>query len=272
MIILAIPFVILVVALLVFQDALIYMPRQYATGDLAQHVPPRTTTLEYQTDQGEQTAFYVAPKADGEAEWIWLLFCGNASVALDWKDFVETYPDQHTAFLLVDYPGYGRCAGAPSPARIQAGSEAAFVALAATLGQSVEELEKRTAVLGHSLGAAAACQFAARHAVTRVVLVSPFTELRAMARRSVGWPLCWLLRGNFDNRARLAEITTRAAAPPVVIVHGDEDEVIPVAMGRTLAAELGNRCRYLEIAGADHNGIFGIAEAQIWSAMQAVSR
>jgi pimeloyl-ACP methyl ester carboxylesterase len=136
----------------------------------------------------------------------------------------------------------------------------------------VVELEQRSAVLGHSLGAAAACQFAARHAVARVVLVSPFTELRAMARRSVGWPLCWLLRGNFDNRARLAEITARTPAPPVVILHGDDDEVIPVAMGRTLAAELGDRCRYQEIAGADHNGILGMAESQIWAAMQADTR
>ena len=271
MIILTIPLVIVVVALLVFQDSLIYLPRRYSDAAIAQ-AATRCTQLEYQTDQGQQTAFYYAPKAGGEAQRIWLLFGGNASVALDWQDFVETYPDQRAAFMLVDYPGYGRCAGAPSPSRIQAGSDAAFAALAAKLGQPAVELEKRTAVLGHSLGAAAACQFAAHHAVTRVVLVSPFTELRAMARRSVGWPLCWLLRGNFDNRERLAEITARTPAPPITILHGDNDEVIPVAMGRTLAAELGDRCSYQEISGADHNGILEMAESQIWAAMQPEAR
>jgi len=269
--ILAIILLVLVLALLVFQDALIYFPRRYGDAALAQ-TSPRYARVEYQTDQGAQTGFYRAPKAGGDARHVWLLFGGNGSVALDWLDFVEAYPDQHTAFLLVDYPGYGLCAGAPSPARIQAGSDAVFAALAATLGQSVTDLEKRTAVLGHSLGAAAACQFAARHAVTRVVLVSPFTELRAMARRTVGWPLCWLLRGNFDNRARLVEITARTPPPAVVILHGDDDEVIPVAMGRALAAELGERCSYREIAGADHNGILASAESQIWAAMQPAIR
>lgn len=267
MVILLIPLLVFVLVLLLFQDSLIYFPRRYPTGPLTELLPPRTSLVEYRTDQGDQTAFYCAPKAGGVPGRIWLMFSGNGAQALDWKDFVSGFPDAHTGFLLIDYPGYGRCAGAPSPATIQAGADAAFAALAAHLALPAADLARRSAVLGHSLGAAAACQFAARHAVARVVLVAPFTDLRAMARRSVGWPLCWLLRGNFDNRARLAEITTRVPAPPVVILHGDEDEVIPVAMGRALAAGLGGRATYHEIAGADHNGILLFAEAQIRAAM-----
>lgn len=266
MVILCIPLLVVVVALLLLQDGLIYLPRKYP-ADLAPLLPKGAVTLEYRTGQGDQTAFYRPAKAGDAPERLWLLFGGNGALALDWKEFVDAYPDDHAAFLLVDYPGYGRCAGAPSPSRIGDNADGAFAALAAKLGQTPESLTARSAVLGHSLGAAAASQFAARHALARVVLVAPFTELRAMARGVVGWPLCWLLKANFDNRARLDEVMARQPAPPVTILHGTDDEVIPVAMGRDLAGRFPGRVTFREIPGADHNGILALAESEIVAAM-----
>jgi pimeloyl-ACP methyl ester carboxylesterase len=266
MVILTIPLLVVVVVLLVFQDDLIYLPRRYP-ADLSALLPPGAEVLEYRTGQGDQASFWCPPRAGGAPTRVWLLFGGNGALALDWGDLVAAHPDAHAGFLLVDYPGYGRCAGAPSPSRIGEASTAAFAALAAKLGQPVEELARRSAVLGHSLGAAAASQFAARQGVPRVVLVSPFTDLRAMARGTVGWPLCWLLRGNFDNRARLAEVVAHDPAASVAILHGSADEVIPVAMGRDLAAGLGARATFTEIPGADHNGILALAETEILAAM-----
>jgi pimeloyl-ACP methyl ester carboxylesterase len=258
--------VMVVLALLIFQSRLIYVPQRYelaaVRGELGRLEP-----VESDTAAGRQVAFFVPPRVGPAARCprLWLVFGGNAATALGWKDFVAGCGDERCAFLLIDYPGYGASAGSPSPAAILSGTEAAVGALAARLGVARADLEARCAVFGHSLGCAAALQYAAAHRVARIVLVSPFTSMLDMARRTVGWPLCQLLHHRFDNRARLAEIAA-TGAPPTVIFHGTDDEVIPVAMGRDLASGF-PAIAYHEIPGADHNGILDQARELIDQAM-----
>ncbi len=110
-------------------------------------------------------------------------------------------------------------------------------------------------MLGHSLGAATGLNFAARHPVERIVLIAPFTTMRAMARRSVGWPLCWLLLHNYDNRARLRELAARPHPPRIAIFHGEDDQFIPVAMGRGLAAMFPGMIAFHPVPGAGHASV-----------------
>src|SRR5205085_1923334 len=92
------------------------------------------------------------------------------------------------------------------------------------------------AALGHSLGAAAALSAADALSLTRVVLLAPFTSMTDMARRTVGWPLCYINRHRFDNLARLAALASRGAR--VHVFHGALDEVIPVALGFALLSPI----------------------------------
>jgi pimeloyl-ACP methyl ester carboxylesterase len=124
-------------------------------------------------------------------------------------------------------------------------------------------------VIGHSIGCGAGLQFAARWNVDRVVLIAPFTTMREMARRVVGWPLCHLLLHNFDNRARLAELAARRLEPEVVLFHGTDDEVIPFEMGRSLAAEHPGMIRFHAVPGADHNTIVDTASEEILAELLA---
>jgi pimeloyl-ACP methyl ester carboxylesterase len=235
-------------ALFWFQDRLIYFPQPYPPNAM----PKGFEALRFATASGQQTAFL--HRAAGRPARVWVMFGGNAALALDWVDLVAAMKDPEAAVLLVDYPGYGACEGKASPRAIGESSEAAFVAFAAALGESPLALESRLHVLGHSLGAAAALQFAVNHSPERVVLLSPFTSLRDMARLSVGWPLCWILKGNFDNRARLRELAARPRPPKVTILHGEADEVIPVAMGRELAG-LVPGASFRALPDMDHNSI-----------------
>ena len=43
--------------------------------------------------------------------------------------------------------------------------------------------------------------------------------------------------------------------PRVTIINGAADELIPVTMGRSLAAEFPSIVSYVEVSGADHNGV-----------------
>lgn len=258
-------------ALLLFfrQHSMIYHPRHYGPKD-AISIPQHGQELDFRTSQGEQEAFYIPPKnsALGVPKRIWVMFGGNASLALDWRGFLATAPNPDDGFLLVDYPGYGACEGSASPETIGESADRALEETGRKLGLDRETLNRKLNVIGHSLGCGIALNFCAEHAVGKVILIAPFTSLRDMAGRTVGFPLCYLLRHNFDNRARLAGLAGLQHPPAVFLFHGTNDEVIPVAMGRELASLFPSMITYREIAGTGHNTILLDAQSKIYEVME----
>lgn len=256
-----------VVLLLGCQSRLIYYPRPYGEDHLAQARKAGVVALEYRTGEGRQVVHYVPP-ASGAAtspRRIWVCFAGNGSLALDWL-FMRSSWAAEDACLLVDYPGYGLCEGKPNPARIRASALAAVEALARHQGISVEEMTPRLAVLGHSIGCAAGLMLAHDLGVQRIVLISPFTSMTEMGRRVLGWPLCYLNLHRFDNRHHLAAVVQKGAK--VTVLHGCEDDIIPVEMSRELAAAHPHAVKLTEIPDAGHNDILDFADAQIREALQ----
>ena len=232
----------------------VYYPAPYdaSTWD---HLPPRLQVLRYRIDQGEQVSFYARPASAGEPRRLWLLFNGQGDTALEWCDLLQHVGDPDAGFLLFDYPGSGFCSGSSTPSRILAASEAAVEALRNSLGLSEMAMEERVGVFGYSLGTAAALQYAARHEVRRVVVAAPFTTLAEMADRMYAWPSGEIIRDRFDNGARLAEIARQARRPPVLFIHGDQDDTIPVEMSARLAAPYPGWIERIVVAGADHDTV-----------------
>ncbi len=150
-------------ALLYFvQDSLIYHPRPYREVH-RRLLAPGTIELRFSTRAGRQAAFYLPDEARSALpERFWVAFCGNGSLALDWMPLARGVPSRHDAFLLIDYPGYGDSEGRASTAATEAAADGALAALAARLHISESQLESRLNVIGHSLGAAAALNFAPR--------------------------------------------------------------------------------------------------------------
>lgn len=260
-------------ALILFfiQRSMIYMPRAYEPS-YARGLPAGTREVEYRTSEGRQVAFYIPPRTAGPGTaQLWVVFSGNASVALDWLDFVEEFPSTSTAFLLVDYPGYGRCEGRPSARGIRENLLSVMKALEALPDGPGANLRERVGVLGYSIGASAALEFAKAHPVRTVILIAPYTSLLDMARRTVGWPLCHLLLDRFDNVARMMELAALATQPEVHIVHGTADQVVPFAMGRQVAAAgAPGRTFFHEVPGGDHDTAFHLAKATIVGIMTAL--
>lgn len=269
-------FGLLAVALFFLQGCLVWHPRAYAAGRV-ESFPRPLAALDFHTSQGKQTVFYAPPRdrRTTQPTALWVLFAGNGSLALDWGEVVAADDDPGRAFLFVEYPGYGRCEGKPSPATIRENADGALDALAHRLGQPDGPALERTLaasgslrVAGHSMGTGAALEFAAAHpGVSQLVLVSPFTSLRDMAQRTVGWPLNWILRGNFDNRGRMNELAARATPPSVLILHGDHDTFIPQTMGRALAAAHPAFTRFEPVVGAGHDDVLDRACPRLLQAM-----
>lgn len=237
------------------QEEMIYHPRSY--GKML--MPSSCKELHYRTSQGGQVSYYLPPQAGGAPRRLWILFAGNASLALEWQHFIPKLHWREDGFLLVEYPGYGRCEGKPSPAAILEGSEAALRELEAQMGA----LPQRLDVMGHSLGAAAALQFAAQHETGQIVLAAPFTSLNDMAKRIVGRPFAYLLKHDFDNRSMLARIAGQAHPPKVTIFHGLDDDLIPPSMGQELAELHPGFVRFRPVPDGRHESILYDAVEQI---------
>lgn len=254
-------FVLVAILLYFFQAHLIYIPRSYAPAVL-QQLPTGLVALR---DGDSLVGFYRPPRDGGEIQRLWFCFGGNADQALSWDGFADEHARAGTGFLLLEYPGYGACAGKPSPETMLAANERAVVLLAAHLGLDVAEVHRRAAGIGHSLGAAALLNYAVKHPLRRLILISPFTTMKDMARRTVGWPLCELLEHRFDNHARLADLAA-TGLPPITIIHGDRDQLIPLAMGRELAAAHPG-IHLSVIVGGGHNDVLDLAANEIRTAM-----
>jgi hypothetical protein len=89
-----------------------------------------------------------------------------------------------------------------------------------------------------------------------------------MARKVVGWPLCWLLLHNYDNRARLGELAARAQPPRVTIFHGDVDETVPIAMGRELGGMYPGMISFHAVPGAVHLTVLINSRSEIFGLMR----
>jgi fermentation-respiration switch protein FrsA (DUF1100 family) len=153
--------------------------------------------------------------------------------------------------LAAGYSGYGGNDGSPSEEAVVEDGLAAYDHLR---GRGFPD--RRIVLYGESIGGAVAAAVASRRPCGGVVAQSTFTSLSSMALRVYPvLPLTALLvRGSFRSADRLA-----AAGCPVLVVHGERDEVIPFAEGRTLHRLLAPRADFLPIPGARHNDLLDVA-------------
>ncbi len=246
---------------------MLYHPRPYDSS-YATALPADGAELNFTTVAGKQVAFYLPPPGRNKLPTrIWIAFCGNGSLALDWVPLLKQ--DRHIgdAFLLIDYPGYGKSEGYATIATTRVAADGALKALANHLRIKEDQMEPRLSVIGHSWGTAVALDFATRHSVQRAVLIAVFTTLREEAATMVGRPLSHLLLENYDNRSALFELARRRPPPQVEIFHGTDDEVIPFRMGRELSEDFPAFVKFHPVGHADHVGVLSQASDEIIGAM-----
>jgi uncharacterized protein len=148
-----------------------------------------------------------------------LLFAhGNAELIDHWASEFETPRSWGVSALLVEFPGYGRSSGRPSEASVTEALVAATDWAVASAGIDPE----RIVGYGRSLGGAAICALARERALAALVLESTFASVPRMARR-FGIP-AFLVRDRFDSVPVL-----RCFEGPVLVLHGERDDIVPPA-------------------------------------------
>ena len=167
---------------------------------------------------------------------------GNGELIDYWAgDEFEPLRAAGVSVLLVEYPGYGRSSGSPSQASIAQSMVAAFDWAVAQPGVD----RARVVGYGRSLGGGAVCALARERPLAALVLESTFTSVRALAAELFHLP-GFLVLDPFDN---LAAVSTFEG--PILVLHGERDEMIPFEHARRLHAA--NRRSQLHLLPCGHN-------------------
>lgn len=156
--------------------------------------------------------------------------------------------------FMYDYRGYGRSAGAPSEAGLV---RDAVGARAALLREGVAA--ERLVYFGRSLGAAVTVDLALAHPPRGVVLEAPFASVRAMAN-SVLPGAGYLFRTRWDSLGKIDGLRS-----PLLVIHGEHDEVVPFAQGRALFEAAPEPKTFVTLQGSRHYDLQA-AWTEYWAA------
>ena len=181
-----------------------------------------------------------------ESSKVILYSYGNAEDVGENRWLFEAFHQAGVSVLGYDYPGYGLSAGTPTERGVYAAANTAYKFLIRE-GYAPEDI----VVAGRSIGSGPACYLAEKYPVGGLVVVSGFTTIPRVATRIGLFPV-----EPFPNIRRLGNVRC-----PILIIHGDEDEVIPASHGRALykraIRRAGSSTSYLWVSKAGHNDIIG---------------
>jgi fermentation-respiration switch protein FrsA (DUF1100 family) len=208
--------------LFLFQRSLLF-PRAFVGSALARPTDAQQVWLE--TPDGRIEAWFLPPLTPTAAPAPLILYAhGNGELIDFWPEAFAPARHAGLAVLLVEYPGYGRSTGSPSETSITHTMLAAYDWAKSNPRVNPE----RIVGYGRSLGGGAVCRLLGERAFAALILESTFTSVRTFAHRFAAPG--WLVRDPFDSLAALARYHG-----PVLVLHGDRDEVIPLEQGRALA-------------------------------------
>lgn len=170
---------------------------------------------------------------------------GNGGALDSWGEVAPFYTRLGYDVFMLDYRGYGKSAG-------QIQSQAQFLGDVEVAYQHLltEYPENRVVLLGYSLGTGAAAWLAVKHQPRLLLLQAPYPSMRAMARHYYPWVPGFIVRYPLATDKVLPRVKA-----PVIIFHGDQDEIIDYQLTLLLKAALKPQDQFIMLAGAGHNNM-----------------
>jgi len=232
------------------ENSYLYYPTQYPDTWTN---PPGDVTF--------QDVFFTIPSGSKIHGWwfpgshdgpVILFLHGNAGhLAMRYSliQFLMKCHPQPGGILIVDYPGYGKSSGKPSEKALFETGENACRYLKATLGISSD----RIVIFGRSLGGAVALHTAIADQCAGLVMECSFLSVARMAQEYYPYlpGLKLLNRQKFDNESMIKNVGV-----PILMIHGDRDQIIPVEQGRKLYRIAPEPKTYVEIKKANHDNVY----------------
>ena len=246
-----------VALLYVAQRSLQYFPERRRTAPRAIGLPEAEEVV-LDTADGERVIVWHVPPREGRP--VFLYFHGNGG-SLRWRDerFRALIADG-SGLVALSYRGYGGSSGRPTETGLVEDAAAAYAFAVARYPA------ERIVLWGESLGSALALALAAEKPVGSLVLEAPFTSAADVGARHYWFvPVRLFMKDQFRSDLRASKVTA-----PVLVVHGENDAVVPMTLGERLYGLIRAPKRFVRVAGAGHNdlGARAVAAAKQFIAEQ----
>jgi pimeloyl-ACP methyl ester carboxylesterase len=203
--------------------------------------------------------------AGAEAPTI-LYFHGNGEIAADYDGIAPLYTRMGTTLLVTDYRGYGTSGGNPTCTNLLTDAVTVFDALD-DIFENHSLAPSRLYVMGRSLGSAGAIEVAVRrgeHLAGLIIDSGGWDAIGLLARLGVSVAGGDKARDGFGNLAKMRRITI-----PTLIIHGENDVLIPASDGQELyRSSAAQDKRLVLVPGAGHNDLMTVGMEQYFGAIR----
>jgi pimeloyl-ACP methyl ester carboxylesterase len=229
--------------LLWFENNLVYHPQ----SDKEFWQPPPNLVKEdvqFQSKLDDRLHGWWCPQK--EAKWTILFSHGNAGNLSGHAWIIPALRAQIVANVFIyDYPGYGKSSGKPSEKSCYSSADAAYEWLTNTKKIPADQI----ILMGQSIGSGMACELATEpHRA--MVLHCPFTAICDLGQEIFPiFPVKWLMGHRYDNVSKLKNYTK-----PILIGHGDNDDIIPFHHGERLFAGIPSKEKVFYRIENGHHG------------------
>jgi fermentation-respiration switch protein FrsA (DUF1100 family) len=239
-------YVLLVAAVFFMQRSLLYFPSQDPAP-----TPAGIDDIELTTSDNLRLRAWVGSEA---REGAVLMFHGNGGDRSSYAGTFAGFARLGLRPLLIDYRGYGGSEGEPTEEGLYNDAEAALAWLR-------EQGARKVVLWGYSLGSGVAVELARRHEIAGVILDAPFDSAVAVAKEVYpALPVGLLMLDRYASIDKIADIGC-----PLLVFHGDADQVVPLAHGRRLFEAAREPKRWVLVPGGGHDDLRLVAGANYWS-------
>ena len=218
----------------------------YPTKDVASF--PDRANLEFEdvffktTDNLTLNGWYVPSKGAVTT----ILFChGNAGNISHRIEKLKFFHDLGCNIFVFDYRGYGRSQGRPSEKGFYNDAKAAYEWL---LFRGIAS--SQIIGYGESIGGAVMVDLASKEKMKAVILDSTLTSVKDLIARAYPFLPYWVFYSRFDSETKIKSVKV-----PKLMIHSQNDEIIPFAIGRKLYEVSPEPKEFFQIHGG-HNSCF----------------
>lgn len=234
-------YVLFLVAMMFFETSLLFFPSRQARGGWDVLGVER---VRFEADDGTQLHGWFLEHPQPRA--VLMFACGNAGNISHRAERFAHLRDAHRVSLLAfDYRGYGLSAGKPHERGLLLDARAARRWLAERTGVKETDI----VLMGESLGGGVMVDLAARDGARGLILERTFTSLPDVGAYHYSFiPVRLLMRNRLDSLSKIGDYHG-----PLLICHGDADEIIPLSMGQRLFEAANEPKRFVLLPGLGHN-------------------
>lgn len=205
----------------------------------------------------EEVTFNPEPNVKINALWfkrvkskgVVLFFHGNAGSLSSWGQIGDMLSGYHYDLLIFDYRGYGKSTGEVTEENMFSDSEFIYRELLKIYS------EDQIILYGRSIGSAPASFLVSKFNPKALILEAPFYNFTELAKKHFPIVPGFALQFKFENNIYLKQY-----AGPIYIIHGTDDEVVPIEQSEKLVNALTTVKSFIIVPGGHHSDLEGKRE------------